>query len=110
MAYIRKMHQHKYSEKKHKGGSLIPQQIQSRLNSVGSTSGNQPLAQHPFFERPGTSNVAPLSQNNIVYSKAPLNSTLSVGAGINGSVKSGLFNIDFNKSKSNRKKVFLNFK
>lgn len=74
------------------------------LDKINNVVGNSPIASHPFFFDPKSSEVAVASVLTVTQ-KQPTN---TIKTRVNGAVGAGLFNIDFNKRKKN-KKVILNF-
>jgi len=90
------------------GGSITatPKSVETTINSKNNPTGTQPLAPHPFFQSPEVSSIAPIMNHGITISRAPLNSRATIKTG--GTINPDLFNIDFNRSKTNKKKVYLN--
>jgi len=80
--------------------------VEAIINLKNNPTGTKPLADHPFFQSPEVSSITPITNHGISVSRAPLNSRAAIKTG--GTINPDLFNIDFNRSKTNKKKVYLN--
>lgn len=74
------------------------------IENINNPIGNMPIADSPFFFDPVKSDMPVPSSQLSTVKKVPINS-LAVKSG--GAIDTNLFKIDFDKNKSNRKKVIL---
>jgi len=75
------------------------------IEKINNPIGNMPIANNPFFFDPVKSDMPVPSSQLSVVKKVPINSLAIIRSG--GAIDSNLFKIDFDKNKSNRKKVIL---